>query len=97
MDMNMGNLKPDTKYIYERVNGHIYAREFGADPSTKIEIGYDWNGLTSTEVKFRDQLLENQLWDKIRKTAKSNSVLQAELDRVIVLYHLLTEQADKTI
>jgi hypothetical protein len=37
----MGNLKPGATYIYERNKGIVYARERGADPDTRIEMG--WN------------------------------------------------------
>ena len=38
----MGNLKPGATYIYERSGGVTYAREFGADPSTRKVVGYDY-------------------------------------------------------
>jgi hypothetical protein len=34
----MGTLKPGVTYIYERVDNVIYAREFGAHPSTRFVI-----------------------------------------------------------
>jgi hypothetical protein len=37
----MGSLKPDAQYIYERADGIVYAREFGADPSTRQVVGYE--------------------------------------------------------
>ena len=88
----MGNLKPGAKYIYERADGVVYAREEGADPSTRIEIGYDWKWGNDLAKAHRDQLVENQLWDDIRQAAKTNPALQAELDRVIMLYHLTKEE-----
>jgi hypothetical protein len=36
----------------------------------------------------RDLLRENQLWHEIRLAARTNPALQAELDRVIMFYHL---------
>ena len=84
----MGNLKPGAKYIYERADGVIYAREEGADPNTRVEIGYDWN----LAVFRQDQMAESKLWHDIREAAKTNPALQAELDRVIMLYHLTKEE-----
>ena len=40
---NMGNLKPGATYIYEKANGVTYAREFGADPSTRQVVGWDYD------------------------------------------------------
>ncbi len=90
----MGQLKPGVKYIYERQGGHIYAREFGADPSTRIEIGYDYeleDNASRVRGVARDDMIESQLWHEIRQTAKTNTSLQAELDRVKMLYYLIKE------
>jgi len=38
----MGTLKPGATYIYEKANGVTYAREFGAEPSTRQVIGWDY-------------------------------------------------------
>jgi hypothetical protein len=77
----MGNLKPGATYIYEQADGVTYAREFGATERTAI--GWDYNA----KLKM-DTLKEDELWRDIRHIAKSNSALQIELDRVIMLYHL---------
>jgi hypothetical protein len=39
----MGSLKPGATYIYEKANGVTYAREFGADPSTRQVVGWDYD------------------------------------------------------
>ncbi len=87
----MGNLKPGATYIYERQGGSVYAREMGADPSTRIEIGYDWELDTNparVRGATREDILENQLWHEIRQAAKTNNALQEALDRVKIMYHL---------
>ena len=38
----MGTIKPGVNYIYERVDGVVYAREFGAPPNTRFPIGWDY-------------------------------------------------------
>jgi hypothetical protein len=79
----MGNLKPGATYIYEQADGITYAREFGADPSTRRPIGWDF--------KYKDLTLESinhQLWKDIQCEAKSNPTLQKALDHVIMLYRL---------
>ena len=87
----MGTLTPGATYIYERNGDTVYAREFGADPSTRKEIGwnYDPNNLDHLERQERlNTLRDDQLWHKIRLAARDNVTLQDALDRVIELYHL---------
>ncbi len=80
----MGTLKPNTTYIYERVGKITYARELGADPNTRFEIGrtLDFNKL---DIKA------DKLWAEIRQLAKTEPALQSELDRVIMLYYLIKD------
>lgn len=89
----MGQLKPGATYIYERAEGIVYAREFGADPSTRIVVGYE----SSKEYDLHNQLQEDKLWGEIRREAKTNPSLQAELERVIMLYHLIKDNNQNTI
>jgi len=94
----MGTLKPDTKYIYERANGVIYAREFGADPSTRFEVGYEYDPVTGHRIDHDERtsdgrplfehIQENKLWGEIRREALTNPTLQDELNRVIMIYKL---------
>ena len=87
----MGTLTPGTSYIYERQGGTIYAREHGADPSTRVAIGWDWepeDNPARVRGASRESMLENQLWHDIRQTAKDDPKLQEALDRVKILYYL---------
>ena len=77
----MGTLKPGATYIYEKADGVTYAREFGTNERTAI--GWDY----AAQLKL-DTLKEIELWKEIRQAAKTNPVLQTELERVIMLYHL---------
>jgi len=90
---NMGNLKPGAKYIYERVGGVVYAREEGADPSTRFKIGEIMDSRTYDGRPLHDHIMEDKLWGDIRRTARTNPTLQAELERVIMLYHLVKEES----
>lgn len=87
----MGSLKPDTKYIYERADGIVYAREFGADPSTRQVVGYesgtDYDPVSGHKIDHR-RLVEDKLWGNIRRAAETNPTLQDALERVIVIYNL---------
>ena len=88
----MGQLKPGAKYIYERVDGVTYAREFGANSSERFEIGYDWSGEDQQRGRsMRDRLLEDKLWGNIRQAAEDNPALKDALDKAIEIYHLTKE------
>ena len=76
----MENNKP--KLIFERDhNGNIWSREFGS---------------TERKLTFKNPLErvaeDNKLWYEIRKEAKSNETLRAELERVKMLYYLIKGQ-----
>lgn len=84
----MGNLKPGATYIYERDRGTVYARERGADPSTRIEMGWEYDPRTSDGRPLHDHIMDDQMWGNIRREAKTNMTLQKALDRVIMIYKL---------
>jgi hypothetical protein len=98
----MGSLKPDTTYIYERVGNEVYARESGADPSTRRLIGYGYDPITGHHIDYdkrtsdgrplHNHIMEDKLWGDIRRLARTNTTLQSELERVIMLYHLIKEE-----
>jgi hypothetical protein len=87
----MGTLTPGATYIYERNGDTVYAREFGADPGTRKEIGWDFdpnNPGRHERQEMLNALRDDQLWHKIRLEARDNITLQDALDRVVELYHL---------
>ena len=98
----MGTLKSGATYIYERADGVVYAREFGADPSTRKVVGYengreydpinghriDYDSRTSDGRPLRDHMLEDKLWGEIRREARTNPTLQDALERAIMIYQL---------
>jgi hypothetical protein len=75
----MGSLKPGATYVYEHADGVTYAREFGAPPADRFEIGRDAG---------RKDLDDHNEWIKIRLAGKKNPALQAAIERVKILYHL---------
>lgn len=87
----MGQLTPGVTYIYERVDGVVYAREAGSDPKTRVEIGHDYDPRTSDGRPLHEHSMDNQLWYNIRRAAKTNSTLQAALDECIMIYKLSKE------
>ncbi len=88
----MGTLKPGATYIYERANGVTYAREAGSDPSTRIEIGHDYDPRTDDGRPLYDHIMDAKLWGDIRRRAKTHPGLAAELERVIMFYKLIEEE-----
>jgi len=48
----MGKLKPGATYVYERDGRQVYAREFGADPSTRKLIGYDYDPISGHKIDY---------------------------------------------
>ena len=88
----MGSLKPGATYIYERDKGVTYAREFGADPSTRTVIGWDYNPNFQPPTTGRQEVDAHNEWVQIRLAGKNNPALQKAIDNVIILYKLSVEQ-----
>ena len=84
----MGSLKPGATYIYERADGVVYAREFGADPSTRKVIGYDHDSRTYDGRPLHDHIMDSKLWGEIHRAARTNAALRDAMDRVIMIYKL---------
>lgn len=83
----MGRLNPGATYIYERVGGTVFAREFESDE--RIVIGQDFDSKdASIYQRIATDYIEDKLWYDIREAAKTNASLQEALDRVKILYHL---------
>jgi hypothetical protein len=89
----MGLLKQGASYIYEKANGITYAREMGADPSTRIEIGWDYDSRTSDGKPLYQHIREDKLWGEIRRAARTNSTLHEALDRAKIIYELSKKNA----
>jgi hypothetical protein len=95
----MGTLKPGATYIYERNGNEVYARESGADPSTRQLMGYaydpvnghqiDYTKQTSNGDNLYDRLQEDKMWGEIRRMARTSPALQDALDRAIMIYKLI--------
>lgn len=95
----MGTLKPGATLIYERNGNEVYARESGADPSTRQLMGYaydpvnghhiDHDSRTSDGRPLFDHLQENKMWADIHRLAKTTPALQDALERAIMIYKLI--------
>ena len=98
MVTGMGNLKTGAIYIYERVGNEVYARESGAEPSTRRLMGYaydpvnghhvDYDKRTSDGRPLFDHMQEDKMWGEIRRMARTNPTLQDSLERAIMIYKL---------
>lgn len=91
----MGNLKSGATYVYEKADGITYAREFGADPSTRKEIGWNYDPRTSDGRPLRDHIMDDKLWGEIRRASRTNEALHEALERVKIIYYLSKENGQK--
>jgi hypothetical protein len=90
---------PNKVYIYERNGNEVYAREAGADPSTRQLMGYSYDPITGHSIDYtkkttegtslHEQLMEDKMWGDIRRLARTNPALQDALERAIMIYKLI--------
>ena len=80
----MGSLKPGATYIYERAGGAVYAREFGADPSTRRVVGYesDEHTISASTKRLLTELNE------VVKMCEVDPGMKELLDQLFVMYNL---------
>ena len=88
----MGSLKPGATYVYERVDNVTYAREIGADPSTRVAIGWDYDPKNVEFENWSKNFANKYLWDDIMREAEHSPALQEALERVKVTYYLIKDQ-----
>jgi hypothetical protein len=96
----MGSLKPGATYIHERVDNVVYAREFGADPSTRQVVGWDYDPNDPTFDPRESRILGmpvKQVGElvAIARAAESNPTLKEALERVKIIYHLSKDAGNK--
>ena len=86
----METLKPGATYVYERNGEEIYAREVGESDRKLIKYQYEneVDPRTDDGRPLHVHIMEDQLWNNIRRAAQSNPSLQAALERVKVTYYL---------
>jgi hypothetical protein len=93
-----GSMKPGASYVYEQVDGITYARELGADPSTRKVIGYTENldrlgkNQESTILGIPTKKVVEMI--DIFNAAEHNPALQEALNRAKVLYYLSKEDGN---
>jgi hypothetical protein len=90
----MGSLKPGATYIHERVGKVVYAREFGADPSTRQVVGWDYNPenpLFDPRSEGQKEVDDLREWTDIRLAGKKNPALQKAIDNVKILYRMVKD------
>lgn len=83
----MGRLKPGADYIYEKADGITYAREVGAHPGDRFEIGRDYNPDREPKVLGMPIKQVAVYVDMVRE-AEHNPTLQAALDHARIVYEL---------
>jgi hypothetical protein len=83
----MGTLTPGATYIYERSEGIIYAREFGADPSTRHVVGYESGADYDPYKKGPNQRMLTEL-NEVVKMCETDPGMKQLLDQLFVMYNL---------
>lgn len=83
MDTNMGTLKPDATYIYERSDGIIYAREFGK--TERHVVGYE-SGSDHDLYKSNSRMLTKL--NEVVRMCETDPAMRKLLDQLFVLYNL---------
>jgi|AntAceMinimDraft_11_1070367.scaffolds.fasta_scaffold00684_34 hypothetical protein len=87
----MSRLTPGASYSYEKIDGVTYAQELSS--TEKIIIGWDWSSddqlLAPEHIRSKlDDIKEKNLWNEIRRVARTNVTLQKALDQCIIIHHL---------
>jgi len=85
----MGTLKPGATYIYERAGSAIYAREFGADPSTRRVVGYenDDHQISASSKRMLSELNE------VIRMCETDPEMRELLDKLFVVYNLKKKES----
>ena len=90
----MGTLKPGATYIYERAEGIVYARESGANPSTRRVVGYeearDYDPISGHRIGTILGMDQRRVAELVgmAQAAETNPALQEALDRAKIIYQL---------
>ncbi len=88
----MGQLKPGATYIYEKANGVTYAREQGAHPGDRFEIGRDYPGPGMFFGMPVEQVAELVA---MKEAAEFNPALQAAMEHAKILYELSKDHSEQ--
>lgn len=75
----MGTLKPGATYIYERVAGSIFAREFGK--TERKLVGY------ATDMSPEIQMYRSEI-NQVLQMCETDPAMRELLDQLFVMYNL---------
>jgi hypothetical protein len=89
----MGRLNPGATYIYEKAMGITYARELGAHPGDRFEIGRDYPG---EQTFLGYPVSEVAELVAMKKAAETNASLQDAMERAKILYELSRDHTPDT-
>lgn len=92
----MGSLTPGATYIYERHDGVTYAREAGADPMSRVAVGWDYNSQEKVDTVFGAPMTIIAEMVEVYEAAKTNPALQQALEHAIMLHRLSKEYERQT-
>jgi hypothetical protein len=93
----MGGLTPGATLIYERAGNTVYSREAGSAPSTRVVVGHDYKFSESDEYgrSIARKYFFEQEWLPILDEAEHNELLQAAIERAILIYHLSKDKPNE--
>jgi hypothetical protein len=77
--------------IFESPDGGntVYSRDIGQAPGERKLVDHSRpDSRTEDGRPLHEHLMESKLWGNIRRAARTDPALQAELDRVIMFYYL---------
>ena len=75
----MGSLTPGATYIYERVAGTIFAREFGS--TERRVVGY------TTDVSAEFAMYKSEI-NQVLQMCETDPVMKELMDQLFVMYNL---------
>jgi hypothetical protein len=81
MGIPMGTLRPGATYVYERVDGRIYAREFGK--TDRQLVGYELKQQEHAERRYYMNHINDVL-----TMCETDLAMRELLDQLFVLYNL---------
>jgi hypothetical protein len=92
----MGRLRPGAEYVYEKANGITYAREVGAHPGDRFEIGRDWNYTDEPKI-LGMPLNQVAVYVDMVREAEHNPALQAALEHARIVYELCRDHSNNEV
>lgn len=69
----------------------VFESPDGGQTVYERDVGSQYRRLVKEPKSKMDRILEDKMWGDIRRMGQTNPAMQEQLERVIMLYHLLKE------